>query len=77
MRYAGILLTLAVIGIMAVWMFNRFFDTGGGKTADWFYAHDEERRQQLAWCNEHPQQQDSADCTKALAAQMRFDSEPH
>ncbi len=74
MRYGGILITLLIVAIWAAWTFVHM---GGGDThtVDWWYDHPEERAKQLAWCNDHPQQQDGTECTLPVAAQLRADTD--
>lgn len=74
MRYAGILLTLLIISIWAVWTFAHL-GTSDSHDVDWWYGHPAERAERLKWCNENPQQQDSSDCTVPVAAQTRADIE--
>lgn len=77
MRYAGILLTMLIIAIWAVWTFAHL-GTSDSHDVDWWYSHPAERAERLKWCNENPQQQDTSDCTVPVAAQTRADIEgPH
>ena len=69
MRYAGILLTLLIIAIWAVFAFGHLGGTGT-HTVDWWYAHPDERAKQLAWCNDHPQQQDGTECTLPIGDRL-------
>lgn len=79
MRYLGILLTLAIIAVAAVWMFRSFGMTNNSPqdtgSVDWYYAHAQERAAKLQWCNQNPQSQDSTDCRNATAAQTQADLE--
>lgn len=76
MRYLGLLLTLAIICILVYFAFKSL-GVGSSDTHDaqWFYNHPAERADQLKWCNDHPQQQDTGDCLSAVAAQTRVDTE--
>lgn len=76
MRYLGLLLTLAIICVLVYFAFKSL-GVGSSDThnAEWFYSHPTERADRLKWCNDNPQQQDSAECTAALAAQTRVDTE--
>lgn len=76
MRYLGLLLTLAIICVLVYLTFRALgFTPNNQKDAEWYYAHPTERAQQLKWCSENAQQQDSSECTAAVAAQTRVDTE--
>jgi len=80
MRALGMLLTLVIMCMVAVFIFR---STGlapsGDRGADWYYGHPTERADKLKWCSDNPQQQDSAECKAAVNAQTRVDIEhaPH
>jgi hypothetical protein len=76
MRYLGMLLTLAIICIVVFYAFKSLgVGSSDAHDAEWFYNHSTERADQLKWCNDHPQQQDSSDCLSAVSAQTRVDTE--
>jgi hypothetical protein len=75
MRYAGILLTLVIIAIWAVWTFAHIGGSDPQDSVDWWYDHPTERAERLKWCNDNPQNQNSPTCTVPIAAQIRADTE--
>ena len=79
MRYLGILLTLVIIAIAAVWMFRSYGLTNNSGedvgSVRWYYSHDQDRKAKLDECNQNPQNQDSRDCRNATAAQTDIDIE--
>ena len=77
MRYLGLLLTLAIICVL---VYIAFKSMGIGQSSDahdsqWFYDHPTERADQLKYCNDHPQEQESGPCLAAVSAQTRVDTE--
>ena len=76
MRFLGLLLTLAIICVL---VYLAFKSLGIGQTnvhdAQWFYDHPAERADQLKYCNDHPQEQESPACLSAVSAQTRVDTE--
>lgn len=76
MRGLGMLVTLAIICMLAVFIFRATgLAPSGEHDADWYYAHATERADKLKWCGDNPQQQDSGECKAAVAAQTRIDVE--
>lgn len=76
MRGLGLLVTLAIICMLAVFMFRSVGLTpSGDHDADWYLSHPTERADKLKWCSDNPQQQDSAECKAAVNAQTRADIE--
>jgi len=76
MRALGLLLTLVIMCMAAVFIFRASgLAPSDGRGADWYYGHATERADKLKWCGDNPQQQDSAECKAAVAAQTRVDVE--
>ena len=76
MRALGMLVTLVIVGMLAVFIFRATgLAPSGDHDADWYYSHSTERADKLKWCGDNAQQQDSAECKAALAAQTRVDVE--
>ena len=77
MRYLGLLITVVIIALAAVYLLRSFGMTNNsGEDAGsvkWYYAHDQERTAKLQWCNQNPQSQDSPECRNATAAQTQVD----
>lgn len=73
----GLLLTVAIVG----WMAKGYFapavshDPNDRATLEYWIVHASDRATMLAWCQQHPQQQDSGECQLATAAQIKADTE--
>lgn len=74
--FVGILLVVAIVGWMSKSMFAPAVshDPSNRATVEYWVAHTSDRATMLDWCQHNPQQQDSADCQLATAAQMRADT---
>jgi hypothetical protein len=76
MRGLGMLVTLVIICMLAVFIFRASgLAPSNDHDADYYYSHQSERADKLKWCYENPQQQDSGECKAAVAAQTRVDVE--
>jgi len=71
------LLTLAIVCVLAYIAFRSLGVAPSSDVRDsqWYYQHATERATELQYCNQHPQEQDSAECVAAVAAQTRVDTE--
>lgn len=75
MRSLSLLLTTAIIAVLLYLWIRSFGGSDNTRGVAWWYNHPAERATQLKWCNEHPQSQDTPDCTLAVAAQMQADAD--
>ncbi|MBV8082734.1 MAG: hypothetical protein JO293_07430 [Candidatus Eremiobacteraeota bacterium] len=77
MRYFGMLLTLAIICVLAYITFRSLGLTPSSDVHDaqWFYDHPSERASKLEYCNQHPDQQAEGECLAAVTAQARADTD--
>jgi len=73
----GLLLVVAIVGWQAKSMFAPAVshDPNDRSTIEYWVSHNSDRATMLAWCQRNPQQQDSASCQLATAAQMKLDAE--
>ncbi|MBV8171906.1 MAG: hypothetical protein JO219_08255 [Candidatus Eremiobacteraeota bacterium] len=49
--------------------------SGDVRDAQWYYHHPSERASELAYCNQHPQEQNGGECLAAVSAQTQVDAE--
>lgn len=74
--FIGLLLTVAIIGWMAKGYLTPAVshDPNDKTTVEYWVAHPADRATMLSWCQSHPQQQDSGECSLAVAAQTTVDT---
>jgi len=72
----GLLCVVAIVGWMAKGMLSPAVshDPNDRTTIEYWVVHTNDRTAMLAWCQQHPQSQDSGECQLATAAQMRIDA---
>ena len=72
----GLLLAVAIIAYWAKGMLapSVSHDANDKSTVDYWVSHDSDRDVMLAYCNNHPDQQNTSDCKLAIAAQTEIDS---
>jgi hypothetical protein len=73
----SLLIVVAIIGFAA----KSYFQPAGSSTdpndkssVQYWVAHTGDRTAMISFCQAHPQQQDSSDCTLAIEAQTQVDS---
>jgi hypothetical protein len=81
MRFLSLLGLLIVVAIIVFWAKTAFKtelptsqDAADRSTVEYWETHDAERQSQLAWCQQHSDQQDSGDCQRAVTAQTLIDA---
>lgn len=73
----GLLVVVAIIGFTAKSYFQpatSSSDPNDKSSVGYWVAHNGDRTAMISFCQSHPQQQDSADCTLAIEAQTEVDS---
>jgi len=79
MRNFSMLSLLIAVALIA-WMAKGYFtssvshDPNDKATVEYWVAHTDDRQTMLAWCQQHPQQQDSGECQLATQAQVEVDT---
>jgi hypothetical protein len=76
--FIGLLLTVAIIG----WMAKGYLapavpvshDPNDKTTVEYWIAHPTDRATMLAYCNAHPQEQNTGECQLATSAQTTVDT---
>ena len=79
MRNFSLLSLLIATAIIAWWAKGMFapavsHDPNDKTTVEYWVAHTQDRTTMLAWCQQHPQHQDSGECQLATAAQVQVDT---
>jgi|SRR5450755_673402 hypothetical protein len=76
LSFVGLLAVVAIIGFAAKSQLQPVVshDPNNKATVEYWVAHEGDRTSMVAWCQQHPQSQDSADCTLAIAAQTQVDA---
>jgi len=72
----SLLIATAIIAYMAKGYFAPAVshDPNDKATVDYWVAHTQDRTAMLAWCQQHPQSQDTGECQLATAAQVEIDT---
>jgi hypothetical protein len=72
----GLLCVVAIIGWMAKGMLAPAVshDPNDRSTVEYWETHASDRQTMLAWCQSHPQSQDSGECSLATQAQTQADT---
>ena len=75
--FIGLLAVAAIIGFAAKSYLQpaTSHDPNDKSTVEYWVAHTGDRTAMLSFCGQHPQQQDSSDCTLAVEAQTQVDSQ--
>jgi hypothetical protein len=76
--FIGLLAVVAIIGFEAKSLLQPAVlshDPSDKSTVEYWVAHTGDRTAMISFCQAHPQQQDSADCTLAITAQTQVDSQ--
>jgi len=74
------LLSLLIATAIIAWMAKGYFapavshDPNDKTTVEYWVAHTQDRTTMLAWCQQHPQSQDTGECQLATAAQVEVDT---
>src|SRR5579864_3505129 len=74
------LLSLLLATAIIAWMAKGYFapavshDPNDKATVEYWVAHTQDRTAMLAWCQQHPQSQDTGECQLATAAQVQVDT---
>ena len=74
------LLSLLLATAIIAWMAKGYFapavshDPNDKATVDYWVAHTQDRTTMLAWCQQHPQSQDTGECQLATQAQVEVDT---
>ena len=74
------LLSLLLATAIIAWMAKGYFapalshDPNDKTTVEYWVAHTQDRTTMLAWCQQHPQSQDTGECQLATAAQVQVDT---
>jgi hypothetical protein len=73
----GLLAVVAIIGFAAKSYLQppTSHDPNDKSTVEYWVAHTGDRTAMISFCGQHPQQQDSADCTLAVEAQTQVDGQ--
>jgi hypothetical protein len=73
----GLLIVVAIIGFWAKSMLapSVSHNPNDKSTVEYWVSHDADRDTMLAYCNHHPDQQNSDDCKLAIAAQTQIDTQ--
>jgi hypothetical protein len=76
MRAIGLLLTVAIIAVLAVIIFRSTGMVNSNEThgVQWYIDHSTERRQQIDYCNQHAESSGSQECSAAIQAQAQVDA---
>ena len=74
--FVGLLCVVAIIGWMAKGILApaASHDPNDRSTVEYWITHASDRASMLAWCQQHPQSQDSGECQLATSAQTRIDA---
>lgn len=72
----SLLIATAIIAYMAKGYFAPAVshDPNDKTTIEYWVAHTQDRTAMLAWCQQHPQSQDTGECQLATAAQVQVDT---
>jgi hypothetical protein len=75
--FIGLLAVVAIIGFAAKSYLQpaTSHDPNDKSTVEYWVAHTGDRTAMLSFCGQHPQRQDSSDCTLAVEAQTQVDSQ--
>jgi hypothetical protein len=74
------LLSLLLATALIAWMAKGYFapavshDPNDKATVEYWVAHTQDRTTMLAWCQQHPQSQDTGECQLATSAQVEVDT---
>ena len=73
----GLLAVVAIIGFAAKSYLQPVApqDPNSKSSVQYWVSHAADRAAMISFCQQHPQQQDSSDCTLAIAAQTQVDSQ--
>jgi hypothetical protein len=73
--FVGLLAVVAIIGWMAKGMLAPAVshDPNDRSTVEYWETHAADRATMLSWCQQHPQQQNSGECSLAAQAQTQAD----
>lgn len=82
MRNFSLLGLLIAVAIIAYWAKSMLapsvsHNPNDRATVEYWVAHDSDRDTMLSYCNHHPDQQNTADCKLAIAAQTQVDVQGH
>jgi len=74
--FVGLLCVVAIIGWMAKGMLAPAVshDPNDRTTVEYWVVHTSDRTAMLAWCQQHPQSQDTGECALASTAQTQADT---
>jgi hypothetical protein len=74
--FVGLLCVVAIIGWMAKGMLAPAVshDPNDRNTVEYWSSHPSDRAAMLAWCQQHPQSQDTGECSLASTAQTQVDA---
>jgi hypothetical protein len=75
--FVGLLAVVAIIGFTAKSYLQpaTSHNPNDKSTVEYWVAHTGDRTAMISFCGQHPQQQDSADCTLAIEAQTQVDGQ--
>ena len=73
----GLLAVVAIIGFAAKSYMQPLApqDPNSKSSVEYWVSHGADRTAMISFCQLHPQQQDSSDCTLAISAQIQVDSQ--
>jgi hypothetical protein len=76
--FIGLLAVVAIIGFAAksyLQPATTSHDPNDKSSVEYWVAHTGDRTAMISFCGQHPQQQDSADCTLSIEAQTQVDGQ--